>query len=553
MYIMPEPAFVPFRGHYISSKPVDDGRKPTFLSSLAKSVVESFSPKVVEAQTHEPEESGPSATEPTVDWRELRIILPQSADISKDALEQLYVSLSLLRGIISFEIIGAVDSISMQLAVGEADEGNVLQQLHIHVPGAIIERAEGRMNETWQGVASNESLVVDFGLSREFMLPLLMPRNLNPGPLTSLFGVMEGLQQNEVTVYQVILQPVCEPWGASVVRAVTLPNGSPLFDNHPEFLAQARAKISKPLFAVVLRVGVKAGERWRVLDIARSITGALSVFSNPSGNELIPLDNEGLDGDEREAEIVCRATRRSGMILNLDELIALAHLPGSHLQSRKLERQTEKTKAAPSVAQNDGVLLGFNAHNGTRSEVGLGINERLRHTHVIGASGTGKSTLLLNLILQDIERGEGIALLDPHGDLADAVLARIPENRIEDVVIFDPSDEQFSVGFNILKAHGDLERNVLASDLVAVFKRLSTSWGDQMSSVLGNAILAFLESERGGTLLDLRRFLLEAGFRNDFLKSLSDPEIAYYWQHHFPMLKGARPFRIYHGFGNRSA
>ncbi|MGB8356676.1 MAG: DUF87 domain-containing protein [Chthoniobacteraceae bacterium] len=543
MYIAPEPAFVPFRGHYLTSKQVDDGRKPTFLSSLAKNVVESFKPKSIEAEVFEPEEmpeeNEPSAIEPTADWCELRIILPQSADISKDSLEQLFVSLSLVRGIVSFEIIGTVDSISLQFAVSDVDESNVLQQLRIHLPGVIIERSEGRMNEAWQGVTSDESLVVDFGLSREFMLPLLMPRNLNPDPLTSLFGVMEGLQQNEVAVYQVILQPVREPWGASVVRVVTLPDGSPLFDGQPDFLAQARAKLSKPLFAAVLRVGVKAVEHWRVLDIARNITGAFSVFSNPSGNELIPLDNEGFDEKDRELEIACRATRRSGMILNLDELIALAHLPGSRLQSQKLERQTQKTKVVPSIAQNDGILLGFNIHKGARHEVRVGVGERLRHSHIIGASGTGKSTLMLNLILQDIENGEGIALLDPHGDLADAVLARIPENRIDDVIVFDPSDEQFSVGFNILKAHGDLERNLLSSDLVAVFKRLSTSWGDQMSSVLGNAILAFLESERGGTLLDLRRFLLETGYRNEFLKSVSDPEIVYYWQHHFPMLKGA--------------
>jgi hypothetical protein len=544
VYVMPEPAFVPFRGHYISSQSViDDGCKPTFLSQLAKNVVGAFKPETNEPQVVEPkeiaQEIAPLPVEPSADWCELRIILPQGADIGKDLLEQLFVSLSLVRGITSFEIIGTANFISVQLAVGEADANNVLQQLRIHLPGVIIERTTDSLHEAWQGVPRSESLVVDFGLSREFMLPLLMPRNLNPDPLTSLFGVMEGLQQNEVAVYQVMLQPVREPWGASVFRSVTLPDGSPFFSDHPEFLAQTRAKISKPLFAAVVRLGVKAIEQWRVLDIARSITGALSVFSNPSGNELIPLDNESFDADEREAGILCRATRRSGMILNLDELIGLAHLPGPHVQSRKLERQTQKTKAAPTILQNDGVLLGFNIHNGARQEVRASVDERLRHCHVIGASGTGKSTLLLNLMLQDIERGEGIAVLDPHGDLVDAVLARIPENRIEDVVVFDPSDEQFSVGFNILKAHGDLERNLLSSDLVSVFKRLSTTWGDQMSSVLGNAILAFLESERGGTLLDLRRFLLETGFRNEFLKSVSDSEIVYYWQHHFPMLKGA--------------
>ncbi len=217
MYITPEPAFVPFRGHYIRSKPVDDGRKPTFFSSLAKNVVESFKPKTVEPDNFEPEEMPeecePTQIEPTRDWCELRIILPQSADISKDTLTQLFVSLSLVRGIVSFEIIGTANSISVQFAVSEVDESNVLQQLRIQLPGILIVKAEGCLNEAWQSVSSDESLVVDFGLSREFMLPLLMPRNLSPDPLTGLYGVMEGLQENEVAVYQVILQPVREPWG----------------------------------------------------------------------------------------------------------------------------------------------------------------------------------------------------------------------------------------------------------------------------------------------------------------------------------------------------
>ena len=155
---------------------------------------------------------------------------------------------------------------------------------------------------------------------------------------------------------------------------------------------------------------------------------------------------------------------------------------------------------------------------------------------MIGASGTGKSTLLLNLIMQDIEHGEGIAVLDPHGDLIDEILGRIPEARWGDVVLLDPSDEAYPVGFNVLKAHSEIEKNLLGSDLVAVFRRLSTSWGDQMTSVLGNAVLAFLESTEGGSLIDLRRFLVDPGFRKRFLQTVQDHEIVYYWEKTFPML-----------------
>ncbi len=104
-------------------------------------------------------------------------------------------------------------------------------------------------------------------------------------------------------------------------------------------------------------------------------------------------------------------------------------------------------------------------------------------------------------------------------------------------MLVDPSDEEYSVGFNILSAHSELEKNLLASDLVSVFQRLSSSWGDQMQSVLQNAILAFLESNRRGTLADLRRFLIEPSFRSEFLEICSRPERA--------VLLAAKDFHIY--------
>jgi hypothetical protein len=158
--------------------------------------------------------------------------------------------------------------------------------------------------------------------------------------------------------------------------------------------------------------------------------------------------------------------------------------------------------------------------------------------YLIGASGTGKSTLLLNLIRQDLESGDGLAVLDPHGDLIDRVLGFIPEGRLGDVILIDPGDAECPIGFNILSAGSELEQTLLASDLVDTFRRLSMSWGDQMTSVLGNAILAFLENERVGTLVDLRRFLVEPAFRKEILATVRDPEVAYFWEREFTLLRG---------------
>lgn len=105
----------------------------------------------------------------------------------------------------------------------------------------------------------------------------------------------------------------------------------------------------------------------------------------------------------------------------------------------------------------------------------LTADQRVRHTHIIGSSGTGKSSLLFNLIQQDIENGEGVAVLDPHGDLINQILGIIPDDRIDDVVLVDPSDVDFPIGFNILSVHSDDEKNLLASDPGRLVGRLITT------------------------------------------------------------------------------
>lgn len=259
----------------------------------------------------------------------------------------------------------------------------------------------------------------------------------------------------------------------------------------------------------------------------------------PNANELIPLRNDNYPSEAHVEDVIRRQTRRSGMLLNFDELLGFVHLPTSDVRSPKFVRHTTKTKPAPALVNNpSGRFLGTNAHLGHQTGVWLTPLQRAQHIHIIGVPGTGKSSLLFNLIRQDIEAGEGVALLDPHGDLVDQILTVIPPERIKDVILLDPSDEEFSIGFNILSAHSDLENARLASDLVSIFRRLSTAWGDQMGSVLTNAILAFLESSRGGTLIDLRRFLLESAFRERVLQTVGDPDIVYYWRKGFAQLSG---------------
>ena len=357
-------------------------------------------------------------------------------------------------------------------------------------------------------------------------------------PFIGIVGALAELQPGELGLFQVLFQPVQNPWAESIVNSVSHADGKPFFVDSPELTGAAENKVARPLYAAVVRILIRTTNEDRLLQLARDLAGSLRVFAHPNGNELIPLKNDGYPFEDHIEDVLRRQTRRTGMLLNSDELTGFVHLPSSAVRSPVFQRQTTKTKAAPAIVRQQGLLLGTNDHAGDTVEVRLSAEQRTRHTHIIGASGTGKSTLLFNLIRQDIENGEGVAVLDPHGDLIDRILGIIPSNRIDDVVLVDPSDAEYSIGFNILSAHSELEKTLLASDLVAVFQRLSSTWGDQMNSVLQNAILAFLESDRRGTIADLRRFLIEPAFRNEFLKSVKDSEVVYYWQKSFPHLSG---------------
>jgi Type IV secretion-system coupling protein DNA-binding domain len=375
-------------------------------------------------------------------------------------------------------------------------------------------------------------------LGREFLLPLAVPRSFAIDPLAGIAGALADVGEGEIALLQVIFEPVRHAWAESIARSVTFSDGSPLFNGMRDFLAQSEEKVSRPLYACIVRIACRSIHEVRAWDLAKRLGGSLAPLNDPEGNELIPLANDDYDAEAHAEDVVRRRSRRCGMIINSEELINLVHLPSASVRIPKLRGQAKKTMPAPSLVSGHTLILGINEHVGETRMVSLSPEQRTKHMHVIGASGTGKSTLLLNLIAQDIRNGDGLAVLDPHGDLVDSVLRLIPPERVKDVILLDPSDDEYPIGFNVLSAHSAMEKDLLASDLVAVFHRLSTSWGDQMNAVLANAILAFLESDQGGTLVDLRRFLVEMAYRKRYLRTVKDPEVVYYWTKEFPLLTG---------------
>jgi len=535
--VYPEPPFVPFHGHFLAESPVvDDGRRPTMLSSLFRKLTspQSEAPPVIAEPEEEPEPQS-LVREQLI---ELQTFLPADLDIGREVFEQFFHNIALCQEPVAFELLGVHKRVVAQFAASKQDAPAVLAQMQAHFPGTQYREQEGVLEKAWKAIEGDYGFAVEFGLEKEFMLPLATGKL---DPFIGIVGALAKLQENELALFQVLWQPVQNPWAESILRSVTHEDGKPFFVNSPELADAAEQKTSKPLFAAVVRILARTATEKRLFDIARDLAASLRVFSNTQGNALIPLLLEEYPLEKHAEDVLRRQTRRTGMLLNSDELAGFVHLPSSEVQSPVLLRDSGATRPAPDIVRKPpGIVIGDNEHLGEIVPVYLTTDQRVRHTHIVGTSGTGKSSLLFNMIQQDIENGEGVAVLDPHGDLVKQILGIIPDERLDDVVLVDTSDVEFPVSFNILQAQTNEEKNLLASDLVAVFHRLSSSWGEQMDTVLQNAILAVLKSGDGGTLLDLQRFLAEKPFRKEFLDGVQDWGVVYFWQNVFPQLTGGK-------------
>jgi hypothetical protein len=531
-----EPPFRPFLGHVLPKRRAsDEGKIETKASSFAGWF---FKREGDPGRRSEPEEETVLEPEPEIfrapyPLSEIVVTLPPGAAVSPGVTENLLVALAACRFPLAFEVVGLQDSLRVGIACRTPDRERVSGFLKAHFPEAIVGEAPEPLRAAWRS-AGGACVALEFGLAREFMLPLRTFRDFRPDPLLAIYAALAELHAGEVGLFQVLFTPAVCAWGESIWRAVHTPQGQPFFTDDPEFTKLAKEKVMHPFFAVAVRMGVRTENEVRAWDLLRGMTSALHLLGH--ANEFTPLAEE--EEIDLEEDLLSRTSHRSGMLLTTPELAGLVHLPGESVRLEALAREMRRTRAAPREVMGAGLLIGENLHEGRTAEVRLPPDLRTRHTHLVGASGTGKSTLLVNLILEDLQAGGGLAVLDPHGDLIDEILARYPEEQEDDLILFDPSDTSFRVGWNMLHARTEIEKVILSSDLVAAFRRLSTSWGDQMTSVLGNTIQAFVESDSGGTLLDLRRFLLERDFRAEFLRTVEDPDIHYYFERQFPLLKG---------------
>ncbi len=168
-----------------------------------------------------------------------------------------------------------------------------------------------------------------------------------------------------------------------------------------------------------------------------------------------------------------------------------------------------------------------------QKKFGIKLDDRRRHIYVIGKTGVGKTTLLENMAIADMRSGKGLAFVDPHGESAEKLLDFVPENRLDDVIYFDPSDMEFPIAFNPMEQVGTEYRHLVASGLMGVFKKIwADAWSARMQYILNNTLLALLENP-GATLLGILRMFSNQDYRKQVVDNLKDPVIKAFWQDEF--------------------
>jgi len=228
--------------------------------------------------------------------------------------------------------------------------------------------------------------------------------------------------------------------------------------------------------------------------------------------------------------------RGSGFLLSHEELATLFHPPTADVAVEKMHTTDFAELEAPqtfhSKESEGGIVLGRVRFRDDRRLVTLGPKDRRRHLYVVGRTGVGKSTLLLNLLTADINAGRGVGLLDPHGDLADQVIGVVPPQRTNDVIVFDPSDSTYAVGFNPLQCSNPARRDLVADDVVSAFNKIyDLTQTPRLKDTLRNALYVLIEQEE--SLVSLLLLLSDASYRDRVVARAEDDVARLFWTREF--------------------
>lgn len=311
-----------------------------------------------------------------------------------------------------------------------------------------------------------------------------------------------------------------------------------------ELMESMHQKVTQPLFQVSLRILTNSTNTTQQLAALRS---ALDGYSVPPYQALKAKLRLPLVTNYRKklaSQRLPSLLRKQSLILSAAEVASLYHFPSSRIsKTDNLITSLSRTLPAPvSLKQNAqfDVILGENIHHGVHTPVGLLEAERERHVYIIGGTGNGKTTMLQYAIVQDMQRGKGVAIVDPHGDMAETLLRHIPKDRIKDVIYFNPDDITRPIGMNLLEIPEGLtedeeirEKDLVTEALISVFRKIFSeedTGGHRIEYVLRNAIQTAL-TVKDATIFTVFELLNDPTYRTKVVAKLDNKDLANFWKH----------------------
>ncbi|MFH0770322.1 MAG: type IV secretion system DNA-binding domain-containing protein [Candidatus Peregrinibacteria bacterium] len=416
---------------------------------------------------------------------------------------------------------------------------------------------------------------------KKYMYPIRFYEQMQDDPLNGIANVLSKMGQDETAAIQLVITPSFSgKWGKKANRFATNKfkgkkeswlSAIPLFGRLFSFAAVAGKTLApgassgdsyvrmiQPEEELYKRMGEKAGMSFyhasvrilassksyaRSMEITDNIQVAFNAFKDLYGNSFsnkrMFFDFYPLAWNAPIIHFLWRH-RLNGYfhkecLLVEKELAGLYHFPDSRYNHMpNIHWATFKSLPPPDNAPTEGVLLGNNVFRGAKTEIRFLPKDRTRHQYIIGKSGSGKSALLSWMSRQDIANGDGVCIVDPHGDLIEDALAHTPKQRAKDIVLFDPADIERPMGLNLLEAKTDQEKDRAALDAMAIFIKLfgNEIFGPRIQHYFRNGCLTLMDDEEeGATLIDVPRMFVDDEFQHYKVAKCRNPVVRSFWEH----------------------
>lgn len=385
-------------------------------------------------------------------------------------------------------------------------------------------------------------------LSSGFLYPLRTYKDFKEvDPMSSLLGILSKAKPNDKIVMQFLIVPVNSSWQRKGQNAVTNKekDASGAVIPNP-YTKEITEKIQFNGFKTAVRLAVNSSTKEESRHLLFEIANSFSSFNNPSGNSLTfkrPIFWQGI----RLKNALLKRSKYfmpRGQILNVMELATIFHFPTLKLATIHnvswhktiLSEPPENLPIAEGLDTDEKKEINFFAKTEFKNKptiFGIKAKDRRKHVYIIGKTGTGKSTLIANMIINDMRNNKGLCIIDPHGDLSEIILNYVPSFRVNDVVYLDPSDPKYAFSFNPLEIKNQHQKELVVSGIVAIFHKLyAYSWGPRLEYILRNAVLSVIDLP-DATLLMVPQILTNDDFRKKALEQIKDPILHSFWTNEF--------------------